>query len=342
MQDRLSHSNEAITNAEFLIDIQDLFSMRRFGHVGQWRYSPPIFDGDKVNGLNLMLGVMSERKAKNSDYYIYADEVAIIRDTVDELNAHIPHNTTLIDLGPGGCDSVRNKVGCVLNAWKTKVKAYVGVDINQDILNKAASTFDRHYSNIPVQTLHQDFFADTLNLPFEGYRVAMIFGQTLFNLPVNPLFAGVGEKMTTQMLGQLRRNLRVGEVLMVTQDCNADSDEIVSAYAEEKAVWLNMLHRIKRDLLVDGNFDVEGFDFEPLWITETKALSHTYVVKKQMSFEIGGKHFNLNEGDRFYLHNSYKFSLDDFKTIAHDAGFEFTHTAINDKNRMALHMLKAV
>ena len=325
---------------EFLRDMQALFSEKRFAHVGHWRYSKPLFEGDKVNGLYYWNKMLKKAKA-SGQYYIFSDEVELIQNTAQEIGEHLNSPITLVDLGPGSEGAVRQKIAPLIQGVQKPITQYIGIDIAQAVLDSTRQIFAKEFPTIEYSDQNADFFEQSLNLPQAPNVLMAIFGVTMFNLPINPLDQNLGQKTMVGLLKKLRSNLKKGAHFIVTQDCNPDIENIIESYKAQDDVWLNVLERIKRDLPVSDSFDADGFTFEPYWVPETYALCHTYVCKKDMSFLLGDRRFQLKSGQRFYLHNSYKYPRYYFCELAKQAGFDISLSKIHNAERMALHLLEA-
>lgn len=338
---QLLKQHEQLENLEFLRDIQDLFSEKRFSHVGHWRYSEPLFDGDPVNGLHYWNKMVEEAKTAGQ-YYIFSDELELIRNSVQHISNNIDVPVTLVDLGPGSKEAVQNKIGYLIKNIGKPVSHYIGIDIVPEVLESTELTFKQEFPFIKYSHIQDDFFRHKLSLPQSPNVLMAIFGVTMFNLPIDPTEKDLTRMMMLSILKKMRANLVKGAHFIVTQDCNADIPNIISSYQAQNDVWMNMLERIIRDLPISGNFYPDNFKFEPYWIAETSSLSHTYVAKKDMRFKIGEIEYNIQKNKRFYLHNSYKFSTGYFCQLAVEAGFKTILTNVNDSQRMALHLLKAV
>ncbi len=281
------------------------------------------------------------KKAKASgQYYIFSDEVELIQNTAQEIGEFIDTPITLVDLDPGSESAVRQKIAHLMNEIKKPVDHYIGIDIAQEVLNSTRQIFANEFPTIDYTELNADFFEHKLDLPQTPNVLMAIFGVTMFNLPINPLDQGLGRNTMIGLLKKLRSDLVKGAHFIVTQDCNPDIENIIESYKAQNDVWLNVLERMKRDLPVSDGFDAQGFDFEPHWIPETYALYHTYVCKKDMSFLLGDRKFRLKTGQRFYLHNSYKYPTDYFCELAKHAGFDLSFTEVHDSHRMALHLFE--
>lgn len=328
-------------NIEFLTDIQDLFSEKRFAHVGHWRYSEPLFKGDIVNGLHHWNNMIEDAKAAGK-YYVFSDELELIQETIPDISKHIHCPITLVDLGPGSKEAVTDKIGYLINNINKPVSKYIGIDIVPEVLESTRSIFKEDFPFIEYNDLEADFFQSNLQLPQNPNVLMAIFGVTMFNLPIDPTDANLTKLIMTSLMKRMRLNLAPNSHFIVTQDCNDDVDDIIDSYKAQDTVWMNMLDRIVRDLPVSDGFKPTHFAFEPYYIPETSSLSHTYVCKTDMTFSIGDTSFELKQGQRFYLHNSYKFTTDYFCKIAKEVGFETVLTKKSGSNKMALHLLEAI
>jgi uncharacterized SAM-dependent methyltransferase len=332
-------SRAATPDQVFLADMQDLFSGRRFAHAGYWRYSEPLFPGDVVNGVELWNRI-TERAKDGGNYYIFSDEVSLIRASLPDILRFISEDTAFIDLGPGSKEAILDKVGVILEAAGGRITGYIAVDLSPEILKNAEALFASQYPAIKFTPALGDIFSP-LTLPPRGNRFAVIFGQTMFNLAVSPFDDALAKEKISRMLAGLRAHLRPGERIAIPQNCSEDREEIEAAYREQEAVWLNLFHRVQRDLPIKGDYDPDGFSFQPYWISSSCILSHSVLPTKAMTFEIGGEIISLVPGDRLYLHNTAIYPESVFTALAEAAGFSRIHRCMNEKRRMALHILEA-
>lgn len=327
------------TNQDFLKDTCDFFSGRRAGHIGTWRYSEPLYEGDKVNGMYHWGEFVKSAKA-GSAYYVVNDELNAINKTAPILHDHVSSNMTLIDMGPGSKEAVIEKIGPFIKSGH--VSSYIGVDIVKECLERTDKIIAQEFPGIAYFGVNRDFYSAPLAFPVNGTPVMLMFGQTLFNLPIDPLDKSLPDKILLQRLMKFRMHLGYHGYLVITQDCNQDGQSLYDAYMTEENFDRNLLYRIRRDLPVSTSYNPDDFAFEPCWVPETGAASHTYVTKNDMNFTIGDEPFSLKSGQRFYMHNTYKFNVDRFLNLTKKAYFEPMHTVMSDSGRIALHILKAI
>src|SRR5262249_14418104 len=158
--------------------------------------------------------------------------------------------------------------------------------------------FAEHFPKIKFTAVHGDMYGP-LEVPKRRHRIAAIFGQTIFNVAVNPFDAAAANEKEIGLLKALKGHLDEGEKILIPQNCSEDRGVIEAAYWEQAQVWLNLFHRVKRDLQPAGNYDPDGFAFEPYWISASNILSHSVVARKEMNFDLGGEEFSISSGDRW-------------------------------------------
>ena len=330
-----------LNNPYFSTDIKDLFSQRRFSHVGNWRFSKPKFEGDIVNGLGLW-NDMSKRAKENGLYYIFSDEIELLKICAPELKKLLPQRLILVDLGPGSKEAVKDKIGTLITGLDKRVMHYTAIDLVPEILQSTKQFFNQTFKNITFSSFHKDFFSESFDLKGHPSKLFVLLGLTMFNIAIDPRDKDLSIEMLLSMLKNLRSNMNTGEHLIVTQDCNSDLQTMYDLYYEQYEVWMNLLYRIKRDLLIHRGFDPEAFSFAPEWFDSTNVSVRTFTAKKGMKFQIDKEDFDIRQGQKFFLHNSYKFPTSEFLDYTRKAKFSPIFSKKNDKGRMALHLLEAL
>src|SRR5690606_24891508 len=132
-------------------------------------------------------------------------------------------------------------------AHRLKAKKYIGIDVSGDCLNWAKESIDKYLPNLSFQSFKNDFYEDDFPLQPEGVAIGCMFGQTIFNLPINPFDLRAPDRFTIQRLKKFRKLLMPNAYLLIAQDCNQNGEDIKKAYVEAQNFNLNLLYRIERD-----------------------------------------------------------------------------------------------
>jgi uncharacterized SAM-dependent methyltransferase len=283
---------------------------------------------------------MTERAKHGGKYYIFSDEVRLVAECLSAILTFVPAGTAFIDFGPGSEEAIGDKPGAILRAADGRIDEYIAVDFVFEILKNAQAYFAEFFPKVRFSGVQGDMYG-ALELPKRRPRVAAVFGQTIFNVAVNPFDAAAANEKEIGLLRALKNHLDEGEKILIPQNCSEDRKIIEAAYWEQEQVWLNMFHRVERDLRPAGNYDPDGFAFEPYWISASNILSHSAVATKAMNFELGGEEFSLSSGDRWFLHNTLVYPVRTFEEIAEAAGLNGCYKKVNAEKRMAFHIFEA-
>lgn len=326
-------------NKTFAKDIRDFFSERKSGHVGIWRYSEPMYEGDKVNGMGHWADYIKKAKAGNA-YYVPNGEIEALNALMKNIRSHVKGDATVIDLGPGSEEALLGKVRPVLEALDSK--HYIGVDIVPELLTRMQECLKAHSPDIQFTGINSDFYQNKIKLPTDTTLVMAIFGQTIINLPIDPRVEKLPDMVLGSYFKRFHSHLNGNGYFIAAQDTNQNEADFHDAYMTGADFHLNLLYRIARDLPVSDGFDPDAFSFKITFFKETGAMAYTYVCQKSMVFKLEGETFFLSKGQEFYLHNSYKFVADRFISIAKDSGFTAIDTHFDADQKVAVHLFKTV
>lgn len=329
---------EITVNQELLRDTLDLFSNRRAGHMGKWMYSYPLFEGDPVRGAELWAKVIENAK-NGSPYYVFNDERTLIQKASPQIASYLTQNYSLIDLGPGSRDAFTGKIEPIIKAG-IHAREYIGVDISTSILDDIERQVQQSYPFISAKTVNTDFFEAAFKYPSaQPAELSVLFGLTLFNLCIDPRIAGLPEQLLSSYLNRLASHFRTENgLLVITQDTNQDPEALAKAYETNRTYQCTLLHRIARDLPIDGNYDPNGFELVMEFHPDTKAYSMSFQATKPMRFSIDGELFNVEKNERFYFHNCFKFSAEQFIDITRQSKLDHVEM-ITDGTTSVLHVL---
>ena len=231
--------------------------------------------------------------------------------------------------------SSQNKQSPFLKPLKN-ISQYVAVDINDAFLKTAqkiiGSNFDKKLKFLGI---NEDFEAMS-PIAKHGKALGLFFGASTN-------FEEFPEGML-DLLKSFKRAIGKGGNLVMTIDTNTDPKSVIQSYnhplhAEQIA---NLMHRITRDIAIEGDFDPYAWHYE----TDTKPMTykghdllltgHVLVAEKPMSFFIDGEHFTIKEGERLVVDQSYKISVDLMDVLCEMVGLTRVSRYDDSDNRMAL------
>jgi hypothetical protein len=98
-----------------------------------------------------------------------------------------------------------------------------------------------------------------------------------------------------------------------------------------------------RQLGADGfsdTFDPDGFTYQPAWIASAHLLANMVVANRDQEFTIGAERFQIHEGDRLLILNSYKFTPAIFEGCCAQAGIQVVERWTHDETPMELCLLR--
>jgi uncharacterized SAM-dependent methyltransferase len=75
----------------------------------------------------------------------------------------------------------------------------------------------------------------------------------------------------------------------------------------------NLLARLNREL--DANFDIDLFEHHACYNEEEGRIEMYLVSSTHQKVSVGGEDVHFRKGESIHTENSYKYSLQDFKTL---------------------------
>ena len=111
--------------------------------------------------------------------------------------------------------------------------------------------------------------------------------------------------------------------MLIGADLKKDRDVLNAAYNDRGGITaafnLNILRRINREL--SGDFDLGAFEHMATYNEKESRIEMYLVSLKAQVVRIGTYAFEFSAGETTCTEYSYKFALDDFKTLAASAGY---------------------
>ena len=263
------------------------------------------------------------------EYYVTRTEVGILRDCADEVAELVGPECVLIELGGGASRKVR------LLLDSLRPRRYIGVDIAQDFLQQALSRLAHDYAWLNVTPVHADFTQD-FHLPPMPAATRLVFfpGSTIGNF--EPAAA-------TQFLRRIRSQLSAGDGLLIGVDLKKDPFVLHCAYNDTAGVTadfnLNLLHRLRSELETD--IDPSRFRHRAFYNAVLGRIEMHLVSDREQTVNVQGRSIHFERDESIHTESSYKYSIDEFQSLAREAGFAAVKTWTDARQLFSVHYFGA-
>jgi len=263
------------------------------------------------------------------EYYPTRTEMAMLRAYADEIAAKAGTGHLLIEPGSGSCTKAR------ILFEGLQPCAYVPMDISRQHLQLAAEEVAVEYPWLEVHAACTDF-TRLMSLPPTspaGRRLAFFPGSSIGNF--DPDVAVDFLALVAEMVGP-------GGRLLIGVDLQKDKAVLEAAYNDTQGVTaafnLNLLKRINRELGAD--FDLAYWRHRALYNESLGRIEMHLVSCRAQTVSLLGQTFEFAEGETIHTENSYKYSIDGFRTLAARAGFVTDTVWTDDQQLFSLHLLQ--
>jgi dimethylhistidine N-methyltransferase len=128
----------------------------------------------------------------------------------------------------------------------------------------------------------------------------------------------------TELLAGLGRTLGPDGRLIIGVDLKKDAHTLVAAYNDAAGVTaafnMNLLARLNRELR--ATFDLTQFRHEAVYNPREGRIEMYLVSERAQQAGLVGHTFAFAKGERVHTENSYKYTVDEFQSLARDAGWQ--------------------
>ncbi len=247
------------------------------------------------------------------EYYPTRTEMSILRKYIKEIATCAGPGCQVVE--PGSGSGTKTKF---LLEHLEDVHSYVPVEISRKHLAKAAEDLARKHRKVRVTPVCADFtkpFEIAELPPDHGHRLIYFPGSTIGN------FMPAKAQEILQLFADVA-GPRGG--LLIGVDLPKDQHVLERAYNDSQGITaafnLNLLARINREL--DADFDLSGFEHHAVFNSDRSRIEMYLVSQRTQTVAIAGEEIDFHEGEAICTEWSYKYSLDYFKGLAEEAGWD--------------------
>jgi dimethylhistidine N-methyltransferase len=272
-----------------------------------------------------------EAICKLPEYYPTRAEIALMRQHLADIARFAGSGCELVEYGSGASVKIR------LLLRRIRPAVYVPVDISESALRDAADKLSRAFPWLSIAAVVGDF-SQPLKIPAfrgKGRRVVYFPGSTIGNLTPEESHAFL--RMTRGQVGP-------SGAMLVGVDLKKDANVLHAAYNDAKGVTaafnLNLLARINAEL--GGNFDLRRFAHYAYYNTSLGRIEMHLVSLAKQTVDIGNYRFGFDVGESIHTENSCKYSVEEFRALAANAGFRSAKVWTDARQLFSVHGLIAI
>jgi L-histidine N-alpha-methyltransferase len=266
-----------------------------------------------------------EKICRLPEYYLTRAELSLTREHISSIARFAGKGCELLEYGSG--ESLKTRL--LIRALRPK--AYLPVDISSSALERAAARLSREFPWLRIAPVPADF-SRPFDLPAaKSPRVAYFPGSTIGNLTPEEAHAFLAHSRA-----------QAGRMLIGT-DLKKDANVLHAAYNDSRGVTaafnLNLLARINRELGAD--FDLRRFSHYAFYNAPCGRIEMHLISLLKQTIRIGRHRFGFERGESIHTENSYKYSIEGWRTLAGNAGFEAERCWTDRGGLFALHGLSS-
>jgi dimethylhistidine N-methyltransferase len=265
------------------------------------------------------------------EYYLARTELALLARYADEFAALVGADAELVEFGAGSGRKVRLLLDAVVRPC-----AYLPIDISSEFLLASVARIDADYPDLIVKPVIADFSRPFVLPPVTRgarRRIGFFPGSTIGNFT---------PEATLRFLCNAARLFRGGG-LLVGVDLVKDPAVLHAAYNDAVGLTAafnkNLLARADRELGAD--FDLSRFYHHACYNAPLQRIEMYLVSAARQQARIAGHAISFVEGEAVHTENSYKMTIDGFRSLAVKAGFAPRAMWCDVQRLFSLHWLEA-
>jgi len=286
------------------------------------RIAPKFFYDDAGSKL-------FDRITRLDAYYPTRTEIGLFRTHGQAMAGLLGRGAALIELGSGSDLKIR----AVLDALAPA--EYLPLDISGAHLRAAASGIARDYPHIQVRATCVDYTRQ-FSLPSIApglHRVAFYPGSSIGNFEPGQVL---------ELLGWIADMVGIGGRLLVGVDLKKDVARLNAAYNDPEGVTAafnrNLLVRMQVEL--GAGIELDAFAHDAFYNVERGRIEMHLRAQRPTGIRLDGETFCFEAGESIHTESSYKYTVDEFVTLAALAGFRSEQVWCDEAQLFSVHCLR--
>jgi dimethylhistidine N-methyltransferase len=270
-------------------------------------------------------------------YRITRAELRLLTAHGRRIFEHVPHLSTLVELGPGSGEKLIALVGAG-RVDASRLDLHL-VDVSRAALTVAARALAA-LEGVHIVSHETDYETGLAEVAAERLPA----GQTL-TLFLGSNIGNFDRPDADAFLHGIRATLRRGDALLLGADLVKPERELLLAYDDPLGVTAafnrNLLVRINRELA--GNFDVAQFAHRAVWNGAESRVEMHLVSRRDQLVRVAAAdlEFTIADGESIWTESSYKYEPAAVVDALTHAGFRLVNQWIDGADGFALTLVEA-
>ncbi len=263
------------------------------------------------------------------EYYPTRTETRILTAHAREMMNGVSADSVLVEFGSGSS----RKTELLLRELPDNA-AYVPIDVSPDALTEATARLTQRFPHLDIRPLLGDF-SELSRLPNDFKtrpKIGFFPGSTIGNL---------APAEASRLLLRFKSLLSAEGRLLIGIDLKKDTATLERAYNDSSGVTadfnLNLLARINRE--IEPAFDLKSFRHAARYNAREGRIEMHLVSRSDQRFEIRGHRFTMRSGESIHTENSYKYSVEQFQTLARCSGWSPARVWQDSEAQFSVHEL---
>ncbi len=270
----------------------------------------------------------------NSHYYLFNDEVSLIKNNQQLLTKHLNDISEIIEIGPGTSHPVEHKTIPILN-YATNLKKYYAIDWCKDYLTEACQFIENYAPELKVLAIEADLSQrEKLNLAIStsDKKAIILLGGTL---------GCYDQTMQKHILNQIYNLMSIDDLFIVTIDTNQDEQSLLAAYQNNDKLHFACVEYFAK-INPDFAKHLNSLSVKCHWNKISSYLDIYFVAKNDFTFKFQ-KYLEIKiiKGQELRGIKISKPKQQEFIKLLKEAGFEVVDNLTNS-NKMRMFIAKKV
>ncbi len=269
-----------------------------------------------------------EKITKTKEYYVTRVEKEILKKISGQINSIFTNNLTFVEFGSGSDEKIRILIN-------NKVKFYIPLDISFDFINLSVQKLIKSYPKLKILPIFCDY-TKYIRLPknVSKTKIGFFLGSSIGNFY---------DKEEKKFLKNVKKTLGKKSFLFVGVDLIKNIKILEKAYNDKRNYTakfnLNLINVMNKK--VKTKLKVKNFKYISIFNKKKSSIENFIVSKKDQTFFINKKKFDIKKGEKIQTEISNKFTISKFSKLAKSSGWNVKKHWKDAKRYYAVFLLQA-